>query len=91
MSSSNVLYTIELAEDSVVSKMEITAGESFAESINKFLEGYGKITRQQAEQKAFAEYEIFNKTQQIESDYDMETKAFLKAQENKEASDENDS
>jgi hypothetical protein len=73
--------------------------ESFAESVNKFLEfneykileGYGKILRKQAEQKAFAEYEKFNKTQQIESDFDKETKAFLKAQENKGAGDGNNS
>jgi hypothetical protein len=71
--------------------------ESFAESVNKFLEfneykileGYGKILRKQAEQKAFAEYEKFNKTQQIESDFDKETKAFLKAQEIKGAGDGN--
>jgi len=73
--------------------------ESFTDSINKFLEfneykileGYGNISRQQAEQKAFAEYEKFNKTQIIESDFDKETKAFLKAQVKKEAGDENDS
>ena len=62
--------------------------ESFAESVNKFLEfneykvleGYGKISRQQAEQKALLEYEKFNKTQKVESDFDRETKALLKEQ-----------
>jgi len=52
--------------------------ESFAESVNKFLnfneyqilEGYGKVSRKQAEQKAFAEYEQFNQQQKIESDFD---------------------
>lgn len=77
--------------DLVVSKMETTAQEGFADSVNTFLEGYGKISRQQAEQKAFAEYGKFNKTQQIESDFDKETNAFLKAQENKETGDKNDS
>lgn len=56
--------------------------QSFADSVNKFLtfneykilEGYGKITRKQAEQKAFAEYEKFNKQQRIESDFDRELK-----------------
>ncbi len=59
---------------------------SFAESVNKFLEfneykileGHGKISRKLAEQKAFAEYETFNKTQRIESDFDREIKAIEK-------------
>lgn len=59
--------------------------ESFADSVNKFLafneyrilEGYGKVTRQQAEQKAFAEFEKFNKQQRIESDFDREVKKLL--------------
>lgn len=60
--------------------------ESFAESVNKFLafnefrilEGYGKISRKQAEKKAFAEYDKFNKQQRIESDFDRELKNCLK-------------
>jgi len=63
--------------------------ESFAESVNKFLEfneykvldGYGTVSRKQADQKAWLEYEKFNKVQKIESDFDKQTKAFLKAQE----------
>jgi len=62
--------------------------ESFAESVNKFLEfneyklleGYGTVSRKQAEQKAWLEYERFNKTQKIESDFDKQSKAFLEAQ-----------
>lgn len=58
---------------------------SFAESVNKFLafneyqilEGYGSVTRNQAEQKAFAEYEKFNKRQRIESDFDRAVKKML--------------
>jgi len=65
--------------------------ESFAESVNKFLafneykilEDYGKISRKQAEKKAFFEYEQFNKTQKIESDFDKQTLAFLNAQKDK--------
>ncbi len=65
--------------------------ESFAESVKKFLEfneykildGFGKISRKQAEQKAISEYEKFNKIQKIESDFDKKIKAFLKEQENK--------
>lgn len=56
--------------------------ESFAESVNRFLEfneyrileGHGSISRKQAEEKAFAEYEKFNKTQRIESDFDKMVK-----------------
>ncbi len=56
--------------------------ESFAESVNRFLEfneykileGYGSVSRKQAEAKAFAEYEKFNKTQCIESDFDKAVK-----------------
>jgi len=65
--------------------------ESFVESVNRFLafneykilEGYGKISRKQAEQKALSEYEKFNKNQKIESDFDKKTKAFLKIQKEK--------
>ena len=60
--------------------------ESFAVSVDKFLsfneyrtlEGYGKVTRFQAEQKAVAEYEKFNKQQRIESDFDRTVKKLLK-------------
>ena len=52
--------------------------EQFAASVNEFLEfrkydileGNGKISRNQADKKAFSEYEIFNKTQKIDSDFD---------------------
>ena len=57
----------------------------FAESVDKFLafneyrilEGYGSISREQAEQKALAEYEKFNKQQRIESDFDRQIKKLL--------------
>ena len=42
------------------------------------LEGYGKVSRKQAEQKAFTEYEKFNKQQEIESDFDREIKKRLR-------------
>ncbi|MBQ9281109.1 MAG: virulence RhuM family protein [Treponema sp.] len=52
--------------------------EQFAASINEFLEfrkydileGNGRIFRNDADNKAFAEYEIFNRTQKIDSDFD---------------------
>lgn len=51
--------------------------ETFAESVNKFLtvneykilEGFGHVSREQAKQKAFAEYDKFNKQQKLESDF----------------------
>lgn len=57
----------------------------FAESVDKFLafneyrvlEGYGKVSREQAEQIALAEYEKFNKQQCIESDFDRQVKKLL--------------
>jgi hypothetical protein len=56
--------------------------ESFADSVNKFLtfneyhilEGYGKVSRKKAEEKAISEYERFNKTQKIDSDFDKQVK-----------------
>jgi hypothetical protein len=63
--------------------------ESLANSVNKFLEfneykileKKGGISRSQAEQKAFNEYEEFNKIQKIESDFDKEMKKVLKGSE----------
>jgi len=60
--------------------------EQFALSVNKFLEfneykvleGKGTISAKQAEEKAFAEYDKFNKTQKIESDFDRVVKALEK-------------
>ena len=56
--------------------------EAFGDSVDKFLsfndfkvlEGYGNITREQAKQKAHDEYDKFNKTQAIDSDFDKLTK-----------------
>ncbi len=57
--------------------------EQFAGSVNKFLEfneykvleGKGRVSAKQAEQKALQEYDKFNKTQKIESDFDKMVKA----------------
>lgn len=65
--------------------------EQFADSVNKFLnfneykvlEGKGKISAKQAEQKAFGEYDKFNKTQRIESDFDRAIKMLEKKNKNK--------
>ena len=56
--------------------------EQLAESVNKFLsfneykilQGKGKISKLQADKKAVSEYNEFNKTQKIISDFDKELK-----------------
>jgi len=71
--------------EGIIERRNTFTMESFAESVNKFLafneyrilEGYGTISRQQAELKAFVEYEKFNKLQRIESDFDREMKKLL--------------
>lgn len=58
----------------------------FAESVNEFLafrkydilKDKGRISKKQAEAKAIAEYEDFNKTQKIESDFDEVIKSLKK-------------
>lgn len=56
--------------------------KEFALSVNEFLEfrrydilqGKGSVTKKQADNFAESEYDIFNKTQKIESDFDKEIK-----------------
>jgi len=65
--------------------------ESFAESVSRFLEfneykileDYGSVSRQKAEAKAWSEYEKFNKTQRIESDFDKAVKQIEASSRNK--------
>lgn len=72
--------------EGIIERRNTFTMQSFAESVDKFLtfneyqilEGYGTVSRLQAEQKAFAEYEKFNKQQPIESDFDREVKKLLK-------------
>jgi len=60
--------------------------EGLAESVNKFLNfneykvltGNGRITKLQADKKAVSEYDEFNKTQKIFSDFDKEIKKLKK-------------
>jgi hypothetical protein len=60
--------------------------EEFVASVNEFLSfrkyniltDKGKITKQQADQKAEAEYDEFNKTQKFISDFDKEIKRITK-------------
>jgi len=63
---------------------------AFAESVNKFLsfneykvlKGKGSISSKQATSKARKEYDKFNKTQKIESDFDKEIKKLTKGKKN---------
>ena len=66
--------------------------QEFAKSVNEFLSfrrydilpdgNKGKISQKQAKTKAEKEYDVFNKTQQIESDFDKEVKKLLKQDKN---------
>ena len=61
--------------------------EEFADSINKFLtfrkykilSGEGRISTKAASEKAAREYNVFNKTQKITSDFDREVKQLLES------------
>jgi len=72
--------------EGIIERRNTFTMESFAESVDRFLvfnefqilEGYGTVSRQLAEQKAFAEYAKFNKQQGIESDFDREVKKLMK-------------
>ena len=79
-------YVEDLIEDENTFTME-----QFANSINEFLdfrkydilEGKGKVSKKQADEKVTIEYAEFNKTQKIESDFNkMTKKLFGKGQEN---------
>ncbi len=78
--------------EGIIERRNTFTMESFAKSVNKFLsfneyqilEGYGKISRKQADQKAIEEYEKFNKQQRIESDFDREVKKLLQKRDTEE-------
>ena len=73
-------YVEDLIEDEHIFTMD-----DFARSINEFLEfrkfkilpDKGSVSKKQAEDKAMIEYEEFNKSQFIESDFDKEVKKLL--------------
>ena len=68
-------YVEDLIEDEMLLKME-----DFAKSIDEFLQfrrykilaGKGKVSMQDAKDKAHFEYGVFNKTQKINSDFEKE-------------------
>lgn len=74
-------YIENITEKRIAMKMQ-----DLAQSVDKFLnfneykilEGKGKIRKNDADEKAFKEYDIFNKKQAIESDFDKITKKLLK-------------
>jgi hypothetical protein len=68
--------------EGLVQRQNTFTMNQLAESVNRFLnfneykilEGKGKISKIAADRKAVEEYEIFNKTQKIISDFDKEAK-----------------
>ena len=77
--------------ENVIENHQVMKMEDLAKSVNKFLsfneykilQGKGRISHDKAEQKAITEYDAFNKTQKIESDFDREVVKKLKAVEEK--------
>ncbi|MDI6737235.1 MAG: virulence RhuM family protein [Nanoarchaeota archaeon] len=73
-------YIEHIVENRIAMKMQ-----DLAECVDKFLnfneykilKGKGSVSKRQAEEKAFKEYEVFDKTQRIESDFDKMMKKML--------------
>jgi len=71
--------------EDLIERENVFTMEEFENSVNAFLEfrqykvlkDNGKITHKQALDKAHKEYEFFNKTQPIESDFDREVKKMI--------------
>lgn len=71
--------------EGIIKRREIFTMKEFSESVDKFLnfneykvlDGKGSISAKQAKEKAIGEYDEFNKTQKIESDFDKEVKKML--------------
>jgi len=74
--------------EGLIERENIFTMEGLALSVNKFLtfneykvlEGLGNKSKKQAENKAFTEYDKFNKTQKIESDFDKMIKELKKGE-----------
>ena len=79
----------DYVEDLIENERAFTM-QQFAEAINAFLEfrqykilqGKGSVSRVDAERKASEEYDIYNKTQKITSDFDKEVKKLLNEKKN---------
>lgn len=71
--------------ESQIERQNTFTMEQFAASVNKFLTfndyrilpNKGRISAAQAKAKAESEYDIFNKTQQIDSDFDKQVRGML--------------
>ena len=69
--------------ENLIERQNTFTMEALAQSVNKFLsfneykvlEGFGTISHQQAIDKASLEYDTFNKTQKINSDFDKQIKS----------------
>ena len=69
----------------IIKRHQTFTMDQFAKSVNAFLEfneyevldGTGTVSRAQADEKAFIEYEEFNRHQKIESDFDCQIRLFL--------------
>ena len=78
--------------EGIIERRNTFTMEAFADSVDKFLafneyqilEGYGRVSRKMAEQKALQQYDQFNKQQKIESDFDREMKKLLQKKDSKE-------
>src|SRR3989344_5300539 len=74
--------------ENLIENRQTFSMEEFAESVNKFLtfneykilDGKGSISKESADGKALFEYEVFNKTQPIESDFDRVVKKLIKGE-----------
>lgn len=84
----NIFESGELQEEVVVSKMEITtphgalagktqSNETSFYNLDAIISVGYRVNSVQAEEKAEHEYDVFNKTQLIESDFDKEVKHLL--------------
>ena len=71
--------------EDLIERENVFTMEEFEKSVNAFLEfrqykilnDNGKISHKQALDKAYSEYEIFNRTQPIESDFDRAVRTLL--------------
>lgn len=72
----------------LIERENVFTVEEFSKSVNEFLafrrydilKDNGRISNKQAVEKAYQEYDIFNKTQPIESDFDKIVKGLEKAE-----------
>ena len=78
--------------EGIIERRNTFTMEAFATSVDKFLafneyqilEGYGSVSREIAQRKAYQEYDQFNKQQKIESDFDREMQKLLQKKDTKE-------